>query len=274
MRPKVVLVTAITLIMFVSPAWGVTTDYYTIQKPLVEYGHVSQLDPGIINGNAACGPTATINSFIYLQNHYGLTGLVPGDPIDAVNELGRDMGLTAGGVTDDNFVTGKRTYLDLYAPGQIYMHGVDDQGAGGLTMGIPSWQFIYEELSACEDVEVGFSWVGESSGHWITATSFHFTDNDGDQTIDASETATLDFIDPWGGVETPAVELLGTLTMGNDGFLNLTYAGGAAGGGATGRIDIVVSESPVPEPLTMVSAFLAVSGLGAYLRKRVRPSRA
>ena len=90
---------------------------------------------------------------------------------------------------------------------------------------------------------------------------FHFVDRNDDKKIDADETATLSFRDPWG-----AVDLVGTLTMDGD-FLKLIYTGGAADGGNSGRIQIALSES-IPEPVTALAALLSISSLTGYLRRR------
>ena len=265
MSAKVSLLAALAVIAL-STSVARATITYDIQKDLDEYGYLNQLDPGISNGTAACGPTATINSFIYMENHYGLTGLVSANPTDDVNKLAGYMNLNPlNGVTDPNFVIGKQQWIDEYNAtngGSLYMVGQDDNGAGGLTLKIPEWQFIYNELKACEDVEVGFGWTVGGGGHWVTATSFHFVDLNENGIINLNETATLDFIDPWGGTN-----LVGTLAMADAGYLKLTYSGGAAGAGGSGIIDIVVGES-IPEPGSLTLLALGASALFLLHRRR------
>jgi len=256
------------LVSIASPAWASIS--YDIDKPLDKYGWIDQNawysdDYGntvyyINNHGVACGPTATVNSFLYLQNQYGLDLNVDQlNPYTAINELGGYMNIGSGGVTDPNFISGKKKYLEEHGNGRISMK-YQSVAVGGK---IPDWKFIFDELEACEDVEVGFVWTG-GGGHWVTATSFHFTDYDEDQIIDPNELAQLDFIDPWGGVH-----ILGNLTMGVDGYLYLSYAGGGAGNGATGKIDIVVAESPIPEPATIaIWSLLGILALATGRRRR------
>jgi hypothetical protein len=248
---------------------ALATIIYDVQKDIDLYGHVSQLNPLItaIYGDCACGPTAAVNSFVYLAQRYAdLSGLIPdyepdgdvdeADHVQAVIDLaGNYMGMGyCTGVSDDDFVNGKLAWFNQYAgAGNFVMRVQDDGGAGGTTPKIPEWQFIYDELMRCEDVEMGFTWDG--GGHWVTLTSFHFEDTDEDGVIDAGETAFVDFIDPWGAVQVAQ----GNLQMGAGGYMEVTYSGGAAGDGATGVIDIVVSESPEPAtlPLLVIGSLLA-----------------
>jgi hypothetical protein len=268
-RCILILVVAFAASLAVSAASASLWDY-EIQKPLVEFGHINQNatddlgNPLIVNGNMACGPTATVNSFIYLQNHYGVhLNVDPDDPYPAVNELGGMMGLTANGVTVDGFITGKNTYLDTYAPEIIYKWQTDSVVLGQAAV-IPDWWFIFSELKHCEDVEVCFEWVGSTGGHCVTATSFYFKDDNNNMVIDVGETARMDFIDPWGGVEIPT----STLTMGTDGYLYLSYVGGGAPNGGTGRIILVATES-IPEPATIVVwSLLGLVGYCVWRRRR------
>jgi hypothetical protein len=233
---------------------------YNINLSGLGYGNISQNTPGINLGAEACVPTATVNSFFFLQNYYGISGLGPGNgqltvgnATNAVNELGVDMGLTNNGVTQAGFIAGKWQYLsDHQLTNQISMEW-ESVAVGGVT---PTWQWIYNQLMATQDVEIAFGWYGTSEGHCVTVTSFDFKDNSGLGIIDAADPATLDFTDPWDGQH-----YVGTLTMTNN-FLKLTYVGGGAGDGAWGLIDIAVAESPIPEPATF--SLLIIGGLAGF----------
>jgi hypothetical protein len=115
----------------------------------------------------------------------------------------------------------------------------------------PTWDFLYNELVACEDVEILINYTsGEEGGHFLTLSSFHWTDEDIDQIIDQGE-ATIDYIDPatgaWG--ESPIWHSGGSLVG--------TYANSSF------EITMAVKES-IPEPMTV-----AILGLGAlFLRKK------
>ena len=233
---------------------------YNIDLSGLGYGTISQNTPGIINGVNACVPTATVNSFFFLQTYYGISGLGPGNGLltagnatNAVNELGVDMGLTNNGVTQAGFIAGKWQYLsDHQLTNQISMEW-ESVAVGGVT---PTWQWIYNQLMATQDVEVAFAWFGGSDGHCVTVTSFDFTDNNNNHIIDIGDLAHLDFTDPWDGQH-----YVGTLTM-NGGSLELSYVGGAAGAGAWGLIDAAVAESPIPEPSTL--GLLVIGGLAGF----------
>jgi hypothetical protein len=233
---------------------------YNIDLSGLGYGNISQNTPGINLGAEACVPTATVNSFFFLQNYYGISGLGPGNgqltvgnATNAVNELGVDMGLTNNGVTQAGFIAGKWQYLsDHQLTNQISMEW-ESVAVGGVT---PTWQWIYNQLMATQDVEVAFAWFGGSDGHCVTVTSFDFADNNNNHTIDFGELAHLDFTDPWDGQH-----YVGTLTM-NGGSLELSYVGGAAGAGAWGLIDAAIAESPIPEPSTL--GLLVIGGLAGF----------
>jgi hypothetical protein len=234
---------------------------YDVDLSGLGYGNISQTNPGIINGAKACVPTATINSFFFLQNYYGISSLGPGNGLltqanatNAVNELGADMSLGGGGVTDANFITGKQQYLNNH--GLSNMVSLEYEAVDVGQRVTPTWRFIYNQLMATQDVEIAFGWYGTSEGHCVTVTSFDFKDNSGLGIIDAADPATLDFTDPWDGQH-----YVGTLTMTNN-FLKLTYVGGGAGDGAWGLIDIAVAESPIPEPATF--SLLIIGGLAGF----------
>jgi hypothetical protein len=234
---------------------------YSIDLSGLGYGNISQNTPGIINGANACVPTATVNSFFFLQNYLGISGLGPGNgqltlgnATNAVNELGVDMQMGFGGVTDANFITGKLKYLTDHGLTNTIKMEWESVNVGGVT---PTWKWIYQQLMATQDVEIGFMWDDTSEGHCVTVSSFSFDDLNGNGIIDINETATLDFYDPWDGQH-----YVGNLTM-NGNFLKLSYVGGGAGPfpGAWGNIDIAVAES-VPEPSTF--SLLVIGGLAGF----------
>ncbi|MDB5291166.1 MAG: hypothetical protein JWL69_2407 [Phycisphaerales bacterium] len=237
-----------------------------------QYGHIDQNTPGITNGGNACGPTSAYNSFVYLAGQNpGLNGLLGTDAVSAINEIGKDMSLpqgNTGGVFDNNFISGKIQY--------IHDHGLDNKvsveyqavnpGTGRPSTAHPSEAFLYEQLAKGQDVEVGFGWNGTGGGgHWVTATGLDFNTT--------SDTGTLDFVDPWGGVD-----IQGNLSLDANGNLVLSYSGGAAGNPAdtsdnpgdasSGTIDIIVAESPVPLPSVAWAGFGCLVGFAGFQKVR------
>lgn len=239
------------------------------------YGNVDQQNVNI-QPQGACGPTATVNSFVYLQNRSGVS-LIPdsnqnniidlSEQIAVVNILNGLMGNQGAGVTDQHFLEGKILYIGdagLLGPLSIEARGdfitpptapfeYVDSPYVDVVQTIPTWQFLWDQLRQGQDVEVGFTWNGMSEGHWVTADSFHFNDANDNMIIDAGEVAQMDFVDPWGGIQ-----LTGSLAMDLENHMVLTYVGGAAGVGASGTINIIVAESPEPTSL-------ALMGLGALV---------
>ncbi len=255
---------------------------YHVDLSGLGYGHTSQTDPGINFGEYACGPTAAINSFFFLQNQYKFTTLGPGNGLlsednaaEAVNEIGSLMHLNESGVTIQNFITGKEEYLAQHGLGNRIGIEWQSQYVGGI---IPTWDWLYRQLKAKQDVEIAFSWMqlppggggaatgdGTAGGHMVTLTSFDFSDANANGFIDADE-ATLDFMDPYGGTHLSA-----SITM--DGpFMDIYYVGGGAMNGAWGQIHSAVAESPIPEPSTygLFGAVLLIIGVSV---SRLRAKR-
>lgn len=258
---------------------------HSVQIPANLYGHFDQNDEDVISGPVACGPTSTANSFAYLQTRYGQYGVTgiydESHPFETINTLSTYMNLGPGGVSPEGLVNGKTQYLhDKGMDGKISVESQIDPAFhnGGTT---PTWQFLLEQLEKGQDVEVGFLWWnpaanggagGYSGGHVVTATGFSFTDDDGDDAIDSGESASMTFIDPWGGID-----ITGTITMAGN-YLRLGYSGGAAGdttptnnddnptNAASGDIQFIAAESFVPEPSTL--ALLLCAGLPMISRRR------
>jgi len=217
--------------MAVSEGPGQEPEQWDVQKDAGLFGN---LDQGKIPGNAAfshCGPAAAVNSFVYLQNAYGGiydNRLVPpqstdhdsdGD-VDFYDHM-IDVGLILGsgsfmnskpvplGTSHEDFIWGKRKYLEAKVPGVTKYHAQDfwswtsHTPPGWVEPIAPMWEFLYYELVDCNDVEVLITWPDdweEGSGHYVTLTGFHWTDGNNDGIIDIWELASIDFIDSLGGV--------------------------------------------------------------------------
>jgi hypothetical protein len=219
-----------------------------------------------------CGPVAVTNSFRYLENQYpsvygqNLTG---GDLVATAIGLGGLMGtnVTVGTYWDDliwykmmdleSKVPGKTRYEAQHMPGWDWSIW-DDPNADKpdwVVPVVPTWQFLWNELVSCEDVELLMNWT--DGGHFVTVKSFHWNDADNDGVIDLGEDATFDYIDPWTG--TIGVSRIWQSASGA--ILQTDYIAGA-------EITMVVSESPIPEPTTVLLLGLGVLGLAAVARRR------
>lgn len=268
MRYSYWLSAAVVVLATSMQARGVTLNY-DIQKELGLYGYLNQHvltdfgGPG--DGNYACGPTAAVNSFMYLQNKYvgNYNGaLVPGGNLAAVAQtLGTSyMNTLANGTTyHDDFIWGKYQYLETVAPGkttyeaQDYWTWTHHTPFSWVSQRYPTWSFLYNQLVHCEDVEILLSWT--SGGHYLTLTSFHWTDVDTDGVIDVSEGATIDYIDPWTGAWATSA-IWHAFDAGNP-FLETNYHSGA-------WISMAVKESPEPGTIALV----AIGGLVLLRRRR------
>jgi hypothetical protein len=236
-------------------------------------------------GNVACAPAAAVNSFVYLQNKYNIYGnklVIPNNQagmIAAVQTLGTAPYMNTianGGTFNDDFIYGKWLYLEQNAPGLTVYEAQDFFGWNVQRNGqpiakpawvnqmTPTWNFLWKELVACEDVEIALEYLNpdptrDATGHMLTLASFHWTDANSNGFIEQAEGATIDYVDPWTGA--PGVSALWQNPLG--GRLETSYGGG-------GWIHLAVSESPIPLPPALWSglALFATAPVIRLIRKR------
>jgi hypothetical protein len=210
--------------------------------------------------NASCGPTAAVNSFVFLQNMYA--NIYPNHVLvpttDGNNPTQLEQAAVANllatntymgtcavcGTTIEDFIYGKNTYINTVDPNstmfaaQISIAWRNPTAAGHMVPK-PAYvqdntaataQFIYNEIKAGEDVEVfvGFDTTG---AHYLTLTGITW-DN-------VANTGSMNFVDPSGGGRSSD-----NFTTVN-GMLHFTNYGGGA------TVFHAVAESPVPEPGTI-----------------------
>jgi hypothetical protein len=251
---------------------------YEIEKDWTLYGSLNQNTiPDI--GSMACGPTAAVNSFVYLQNKYPNIydkKLVPdtngnniidqaemisvAQTLSGANYMNMDM---VNGTFADNFIYGKWKYLEEVAPQSTIYHAQNNwdwirppvDQFDWVTQVVPTWDFLYNELLDCEDVEI---LINGDYNHYLTLTSFYWDDLNNDGIIDSSEDAWIDYIDPWTGA-------WGISDIWHSaGQIETNYGNGIS------WISMSVAESPVPEPATMLlvgSGLIGLAGLRRKLRK-------
>lgn len=255
---------------------------FDVEIPDRLFGHLKQnLVPGC--GAVACGPTATVNSFVFLQNQYPeIYGnkLIPdtnkngkvdeSEMIEAASALTTLMGCCLPDGTDvKNFLPGKMKYIEGDSTANPPLAGK----APGVTVyqsrTDPIWQFLVDELKAGEDVELSIGLYDAAGkrigGHAVTLTRFKWTDTNMDNVIGLREGAQIFFIDPSDGVNKSAGifnvgSTIETDFLSGEQFLNQTVA--------SGRIELAVSESPIPEPDVIL---LLLTGLLGLLANRQRP---
>lgn len=264
---------------------------YDIEKDPFLYGNLSQNDPGLGGiGPSACGPVAAVNSFVYLENAYPATYdrlLVPDDnPPNAVHDnaelVSTALVLTGpsymntanpGGTEHDDFIWGKAEYVEDVAPNRTRYEAWDNYNWVNPVRPKPDWvniggvdkMFLYQELVACEDVEILmiFGLPPDDWGHYVTMTSFDWNDADDNGIMTFAENASMGFVDPIDGLHytTHIWDDSGYTPYGaieTEVWPNV---------GQRGHITMAVSESPVvvPEP-----AYVSLLGFGvlAALRRR------
>lgn len=247
----------------------------TATADATKFGHLDQAATSC--PTMGCGPTAAVNSFVYLQNMYPgvfTTPLVPQagatmtqeDMVAVANDLAQRMGTGPGGTSIEDFILGKTAYLESKNKGRTKYGAqltlawdsiapkpgfVNDQAP-------PTLSFIAAEIKAGEDVEAFLA--GRDGRHFITLTGIIYDDQ--------SNTGTLSFIDPLGGKDT-TVNITG---VDANNLIHVQYKFGDTLGDFV--IGNVVTESPVPEPSTFVllGSGLVAAALASRRYRRARDS--
>jgi hypothetical protein len=167
------------------------------------FGHLDQHKTKC--ADQGCGPTAVVNSFVYLQTYYAPLSNLPKSPspvpsivtdtsenglIALANVLGGLMGCNANcGTSNNDLYKGKNSYLD--APGRTGGWVPKTDWNNAIT-----WKWITDTLTDGVDVELLVS--DGSISHYITLTGYTWKDSNGNGKQDDGETM-VGIIDPGDG---------------------------------------------------------------------------
>jgi hypothetical protein len=170
-----------------------------------------------------------------------------------------------GGTSGTNWIDGKYNYMESVAAGKtVYGAQVSSGFYGGsksfVSIGDPTWLFLYNALVAGKDIELGIIPVSGGIGHAITLSSFNWTDANDDGIIQSAESATIDFIDPALPGSTSAVSISQTTAGGR---LNIGYGGGYS-------LVLAISETAVPLPAAALAGMALLGAIGMFSRVRSR----
>lgn len=278
----------------------------TVSELLADFGTLNQramTDACDSHPLSACGPTATANSFIYLQNTYKIydSKLIPGgagQPQAAVNQLGVDMNCGCTGETTGQMLQGIMAYISGGADATgtkrtgvapdttMYASQFLSSFAGKGTGTVPTLGFILSELRAKEDIEVVIGLYTKSDktytrtgGHVVTLTGVVYNNTN-------NSPMSISFIDPLGtntnlngGLKIADDNLTTVMTQYGDLLDISNYFASVNNALWDGRndkntfalIDGVVAESPTPEPSTIMVVLMGM--IAAVFMARKRPAR-
>lgn len=268
------------------PVFTANAGYIEITLPYAKYGHVYNTDSGLAGGNPIgyCAPTATANSFVFLENQYpsvygnSLTPAPePGD-INLRNRLAtgwmspggtKRTGMYnpgSGGSSDKDWWEHKVWYIEDFAPNTTVFSGMIEANPAGwhdaadLIQGSPTWGFLWQEVADAENVEIKINIPGESLAHALTLTSMKFNDANDNHQWDVGEARWIDYLDP----NDPSQLFTGAVQPNLAGTrLEFYWDNLGANDPRWVTISGAFSESPVPEPVNVALAIFG--GIGAIV---------
>jgi hypothetical protein len=252
----------------------VHADVITVNLDPNKFGNLDQAETNCPKVN--CGPTAAVNSFIYLQNAFPntyTTPLVPtGKAVDVANTLnGADFMKTcppgagcAGGTGVEDFILGKKAYIEKRDKDVTRYHAQMSDAWNPIThpdapkpafvddSTKPTIDFLAAELKTGEDIEIALK-PFTGPGHYLTLTGLTFDT--------ATGMGSITFVDPMGGKA-------GTANITRAAGDNVSIVTDYRIGDLPTRIVGAVAESPVPEPSTFLLVGAGVAGLAVLRRRR------
>ena len=254
---------------------------YTAQENAAGFGTVNQsavFGPGIgASGINSCAPTATMNSFTYLENTYPWdyphNDLMGGQATwtQAAIQLALNMDTTTANATSlQGWVAGKVGWFTANAPAQIRYAGMGPSFSVNGSFpastayswyhaATPTPAFLLQELQSGEDVEIGIV-PAFGVSHVLTLTGIVYHNASGNpNSYGGRDTVTLNTIDPANpGVNTQLVLNPGTMTISG---ANPSYG--------TYSIAVALAESPVPEGSTTIGLLLMGLTVTGLLHRRL-----
>ena len=229
-------VVVVVLAILCGPALATVVDYSFGLDP-DDFGNLRQKDLKACGlDSIGCGPSAAVNSFVFLQNTYpkiydkklvGEKGKMDQDNdgdmddydamIETATELAKDeyMKTCCNKTTlRDDFFYGKRKYIEDHSPGDTIYEVMDDPMLDTLDPGgkfenqndpeikrqAPTPQWFSDNLKSGEDIEILITRDDGTKlifGHYATVYALMWIDKDMDGMIGAADgEASISFIDP------------------------------------------------------------------------------
>lgn len=254
-------------------------NWVSVQLDYNLYGHVWNTDTGAFGGLGVpyCAPTATINSFRFLEKSnpliYGTT-LTGGDAniVASRNALAVQMNtIINAGTTDKDWWEGKVDWIEARKPGITIYSGMVTPGVNfalwkynqWLTNAYPTWDWLWTQLNNKEDVELKIN-PGSETAHALTLTSLKFNDLDSDGIWDLLEPRKIDYLDP----NNPTQLFESDLFLNEFGALKFNWHNNGFNNPTDVFISMAFRES-VPEPSTIIVLACGLVSLFGQRRRRV-----
>jgi hypothetical protein len=300
-------VVALAVLLLSALSGVATAGVIFVSEDVADFGNFNQRAfPSACQNNptVACGPTAVLNSFVYLQKTYPqiygnrLIANTPNGPSNTLNALSRLMGCCAG-TSPQNLLAGKMDYIDGnrakkvtgVAPGTTTFASqflrYNALGTMPTQQGtIPTMNFLLDQLGEMEDVEalIGFFRVTTtivrgmqvtnyiySGAHYVTVTGASFNSVNNNMQFGPGDTPNcISFIDPFGRNTTTTSGAIATCANLNNFMLPATVSNPITGNFLQiGNYFGAVGTSPVSSGLTDENTRTLI--LGLFAESPVRP---
>jgi len=251
------------------------------------FGDLNQADT--VCPTRGCGSAAVTNSLVYLQRKFpaiyernlirdsNFNGSIDrSEMVATANDIRRNSIRTTTGTLMEDFILGKRDYMERRARGktryaaQIWTgsrlspsgpwreNPEDGTHPGTAKPGFvrdstkPTLSFIATQIKAGEDLEIFVATLG-GAAHYLTVTGLSYDD--------ATNVGTMSFVDPFGGAR-----ITRNIRGLDRGFIDLDYKID----GSNTFIFSAVSESPVPEASTLLPIILSLVAIVARHSRALR----